>query len=101
MFTKALSRNTHENHLIRLVMVIALLFAALHIALHELDMGSGLDEHDKCQVCRLSHSPATSLPVPSLSSPLQFLIYLAFVNDTKFQVSNSFHAQWARAPPLF
>lgn len=102
MLSKVFRQSTEENRLIRLVLVFALAFAALHVALHDLDVSSGgLDGHDKCQVCRLNHVPIASLPLPSLLAPLQFLTYVLTVADTEYQLSHQFHTQWARAPPLF
>ncbi len=100
MLRKALRQNTAENRLIRLVLVFALIFAAAHVALHELDMGSGNSDHH-CQVCRLNQMPAASLAAPSLLVPLLLLAHLLPVEDKEYQLSRPFHSQWARAPPLF
>jgi len=102
MLTNAIKQNTQENRFIRLFLVFALMFAALHVALHDLDMSSnGLDEHEKCQVCRLNHTPTASLGFPSLYTPLQFLAHLVPVENIEYQLSHTPHAQRARAPPLF
>ena len=99
MLSKAFNRYVGENRLIRLALVLALIFAAAHVALHDLDMNSGgLDSHE-CQVCRLNHMPAASLAVPSLFAPLQFLAYVLPVADTEYQLSHQSHTPWARAPP--
>lgn len=98
MLRKAFHQNTEENRLIRLVLVFVLAFAALHVALHDLELsGQG---HEQCQVCRLNHVPATPFTPPSLLVPLQILLYVLPVTDTEYQLSHHFHSQWARAPPL-
>ncbi|MDX2424705.1 MAG: hypothetical protein QNK15_00460 [Cycloclasticus sp.] len=102
MLRKAFHQSTEENRLIRLVLVFVLIFAAAHVAMHDLDVGGGgLDGHGECQVCRLNHVPAASLLVPSLLTPLLFLVHFLPVEDAEYQLSHLFHTQWARAPPLF
>jgi len=102
MLRKAFQRNTEQSHFIRLVLVFALTFAALHVALHDLDVyGDGLDEQGECQICRLNHVPVASLVVPVLFSPLHFFVTVRSVVISKYQPPHHFHTQWARAPPLF
>jgi len=101
MLRKAFNRNSEDNSLIRLVLVFALTFATLHVALHDLDMGGGLNEHEQCQACRLNHVPLASLPLLSLLAPLQLLAYVLPIADTEYQLSLQLNTQRARAPPLF
>lgn len=102
MLSKALRQNTEQNRLIRLVLVFALMFAAVHVALHGLDISDvGMDGHGECQTCRLNHAPAAPSVAPFLFAPLNFLAHSLPVEDTGYQFSHLFHAQWARAPPLF
>ncbi len=102
MLSKAIYRYSKQNHLIKLAMVFTLLFASAHIALHDLDViGSDLDVHNECQVCRLNHMPVAALFTPSLFAPLQLLVHLLPVEDTGYHLSRQFHNLWARAPPLF
>ena len=102
---KAFDQNTHQitrkHRLIRLALVFVLIFAAAHVALHDLDIGEGLDGHGECQVCRLNHVPASPLAVLSLLVPLPLLAYVIADKQTERQFSQLFHTQWARAPPLF
>lgn len=101
MLSKTFNRRTEENRLIRLVLVFALIFAAAHVALHDLDVNDGgLDGHGECQVCRINHAPVASLAPPSHFSPLQLLVYVLSVADSDYQPPHPFYAQWARAPPL-
>ncbi|WJW74679.1 hypothetical protein QVG61_09215 [Thiohalobacter sp. IOR34] len=102
MLNKAFNQRTEENFLIRLALIFALVFAAAHVAFHDLDMsGDGLGVQDECHVCRLNHAPAASLAVPSLVAPLQFLVYVLPIADSDYQLSHPSHISWARAPPLF
>ena len=102
MLSKTFHRHTEENRLIRLVLVFALLFAAAHVALHDLDVNAGgLDGHGECQVCRLNHTPAASLAPPLLFAPLQLLVYALPAEESDYQLSHPFRSQWVRAPPLF
>jgi len=101
MLSKAFNRHSEENRLIRLVLIFVVLFAAAHVALHNLDLsGSGLDGHDECQVCRLNHVPVASLAPLTLFAPLQLLAYVLTVADSEYQLSHLSHTQWARAPPI-
>ena len=101
MLIRAFNRHIEQNRLIRLVLIVALVFASAHVALHNLDVnGSGLDGHDECQACRLNHVPIASLPLPSLFAPLQLLAYVLPTVDSEYQQSHPFFTQWARAPPV-
>jgi hypothetical protein len=101
MLQKAFRQNTKENLLIRRVLVFALLFAALHVSLHDLDtIDGGLGEHDTCHVCRLNHVPVAFLPQPSLLISPQFLNCLSVVVKIVFLPFVQFQTQWTRAPPL-
>lgn len=63
-----------ENHRYLLwALVLALLFANIHVALHKVDLAAGdADQHESCQVCRLNHVPATLLPQPALFWPASY-----------------------------
>ncbi len=102
MLSKTFNRHSEKNRLIRLTLVFVLVFAAAHVALHDLNViGSGLDVHDECQICRINHVPVASLVTPSLFTPLQLLVHILPVEDTEYHLSRQFHTLWARAPPLF
>lgn len=101
MLRKAFNRNSEDHSLIRLVLVFALTFATLHVALHDMEMGGGLSEHEQCQACRLNHLPLASLALPSLLTPLQLLAHVLPVAGTEYQLSLQLNTQRARAPPLF
>ena len=102
MLNKAFHHDTGDNRLIRLVLMFALVFAAAHVALHDLDVsGGGLIGSDECQVCRLNHVPVASSAPPSLFHPLQLLAHVLPVEVAEYHVSRRFNSLWARAPPLF
>ena len=71
MLRDAFHRYTEEHRLIRLVLVFALVFAAAHVASHDLDVGDSRNVDDACQICRLNHVPVASLAASSLFVPLQ------------------------------
>jgi len=102
MLNKAFRQNTKENRLTRLVLVFALVFASVHVALHDLEVtGGGLNSHGECQACRLNHVPIADSATPLLFEPLQFLLYIIPVVATAYQLLPQFRTQRARAPPLY
>jgi len=81
---------------------LALVFASVHIAQHDLEESSGnLNYQDECQVCRLSHVPVISTPgLP----PMAFMQVSAHVFQTEASRRHDdlrFPTLGARAPPLF
>jgi len=101
MFNYVLSPFIKKTHLIYWVLLTALVFAALHVAVHNWELDSAdLTEEHQCEACRLNHLSAASLPLPSLAPPLRTLAYI--VPDTYIEESFSplFHLPEARAPPL-
>lgn len=102
MLSNAFSQPTQKKHLIRLVLVFALVFAAVHVAFHDLDVVSGGDlvGNGECQICRLNHVQTASAD-PSLITRLHFLLYVLPVTDTEYQLTPRFDTYRVRAPPLF
>ncbi len=100
MLRQALQHNTSTHGLIRLILACALVFAALHVSLHDLDTHSDVDDADICQVCRIHHVPAVSVPLPALSVPLQLVEYILPLSDFQFRKSSLNSIQWARPPPV-
>lgn len=102
MLRQAALPATKDKQLISWLLLAALVFAGLHVALHDWAFdNTGTDPVHECEACRLNHVPLASLPLPSLLSPLQLLRYVAPVADTRFRTSAQSHIQRARAPPLF
>lgn len=98
MLSKVYRQRTKANRLIRLVLVFALLFAALHVSLHAPDLRG--ERGEQCEVCSLNHVPVVSFVPPSLLAPQQTLAYVFPVVDSGYQPSHRFHVQPARGPPL-
>lgn len=100
MLRKACHRHTKENRLLRLVLAFALVFAALHVSLHDMDVEAAGPDH-QCQVCRLNQMPAASVSPSLLLAPLLVLAFVAAVPSDQYHPSILSRVQWARAPPLF
>ena len=101
MLRKLFYRQTKVNQLIRLVLVFAMIFSSMHIALHDLDESNGnIDGHNECQTCRLNHIPVADLAMVSLPEPLQLLLYILPVVKSGYHLSPLFRTQRARAPPI-
>ncbi len=102
MLGNAYYRNLDKGHLVRLLLVFSVAFAAVHVALHAPDASRGdLYGNDECQVCRLNHVPVAFSAPPAFLHPLQLLTHLDAVEVAEHYPSHLFHSLWARAPPLF
>lgn len=102
MLNEALRQDAKIRQQMGWLLVFVLIFAALHVALHDLDISpTGLEHHDECQVCRLNHVPLASLPVPDLHTPLRLLLYKQAFISTTYLFSYPPYSRQARAPPLF
>jgi len=100
MFASAFNSNS-KNLITRLVLVVALLFASAHVALHELDVHSEeLNGGSECQVCRLGHTPAATFAIPQIATPTQFLLYVVPAAKFNYLFSASPSIHRARAPPI-
>ncbi len=92
-------RKAHGNPLFGVLLILSLLLAGQHLAMHDIDgAGGGPVGHQECQ---LNH-----LPYAQLSPPLPELPLLAPVMLLETPYSQHFHQifvyLWlARAPPLF
>lgn len=88
-----------RHQLTLLMVVFSLVFAVLHVALHDININD-LKDHETCQVCRLDHTPTASITQPGFYVLLQNLIHIIPLEDHIFLLSNNSPVQWARAPPL-
>ena len=102
MLSKTLRQSSVGSGLIRLALVFVLIFAAVHVALHEVDLGSdGVDGYVECQACRFDQTPTANLVPPSLFVPLLLLGFAITVAAAQPALSHSSAVYLARAPPLF
>ena len=100
MLTSVFNSNSNGNHITRLMLVFALLFASAHVALHELDVHNAeLNGSSECQVCRLNHVPAATFDTPQLLTPLPFLLYVLPATKFEYHFSSLLNIYRARAPP--
>lgn len=91
-------RQTHGNRVFGLLLVLALLSAAQHIAMHDIHgADGGLVGHQECQ---LNHLPFAQIAVASPGLPQQVPMLLAQAPLIQTH-TQAFVASWlARAPPL-
>ena len=99
-----MSGNTHQHsnkkyQLVLLTLVFSLIFAVLHVALHDININD-LEEHETCQVCRLDNTPTASLAQPGFYYSLLSLSHTIPLEDHVFLLSFNSLVQWARAPPF-
>jgi len=86
------------HHRLGLLLVFALLFAALHLATH--DLVSGDAGQTACQICHLSHAPGAQLPPPApVFSALAATFVLALPTPPAAPRGLAVPRQ-ARAPPF-
>jgi len=100
MLSEVFNQCAKQNRFIKLVLVFALLLASMHVALHDLGTGNGLNEHEECQVCRINHVPIAALAVFAIPEPVRLLLYLLPISESEYQLLALFRTQRARAPPV-
>lgn len=84
--------------LIAILAALSLLFAAQHLAMHDLDdSGRGPIGHQECQ---LDHLPYAHLPAPCLGLPASAPAVLLAALYLKRPLPVLVHSWLARAPPL-
>jgi len=94
------SQRSDFNHLLRIMLVVLLTFAAWHVASHELDLSSNVSGHAECQVCRLNHVPLADLPVLVWASSLFLISFLLAIPASQRTTQSYRYTLGARAPPL-
>jgi len=95
------SKHIYHSRLLRITLVVFLVFAAWHVATHDLGILSDTGEHTQCQACRLNHVPITDLPIFTWAISL-FLICLLFtLSAVQHKTQLDRYTLGARAPPLF
>lgn len=98
MLSPAHILNTRGSRLIAVLAALSLLFAAQHLAMHDLDdSGRGPIGHQECQ---LDHLPYAHLPAPCLGLPAAAPAVLLAAVYVQRSLPVLFHSWLARAPPL-
>ena len=90
----------YQQQLLRIVLSVALIFAALHVAFHDLDISSNINDAEECQVCRISNVPTDLVAAPALLASLFLLSYVLIVPAFQPPTLRHQHILGARAPPL-
>ncbi len=99
MFNWPFTKKTCGNRLFGLLLILSLLSAALHLAMHDIDgAGGGPVGHQECQ---LNHLPCTQLSLRLLELPLPALMLLPAVLYVQCFHPVFSYLWLARAPPLF
>lgn len=97
MLNLSFTVTANGNRLFGLLLTLSLLFAAQHLAMHDIDSASGgLIGHHECQ---LNHVPCAQLPVPSLGLQLLAPVLLLETPYAVHQAQAFFYSWRARAPP--
>jgi len=94
-------KQTRLDYLLRIMLTVLLVFAAWHVATHDIDISGDLNIDEHCQVCRLTHVPTTDLATLTLILPvfvLSIVPLVSVIQPSTPLYRNPFHA---RAPPLF
>jgi len=88
----------HGNRLFGLLLIVSLLFAAQHLAMHDIEGASGGPVgHQECQ---LNHLPCAQLPLPLLGLPVAASVQLLESQYNQFFPQSFVYSWLARAPPL-
>jgi len=95
------NRQFYLNHLLRMILSVALVFATFHVVFHELDISNNHSDTEECQFCRINNVPFTLQSVPDLVVPLFLLSSVLIIPAFQQPTLNNKHILGARAPPLF
>lgn len=95
------SQHSDTSHLLRIMLVALLMFAAWHVASHDLDISNDANNHTECQACRLNHVPLADLPVLSWALSLFLISFLLAIPAIQHTTQSYRYTLGARAPPLF
>ena len=99
-FMNKTRQQTYRERIVRIVLAMALVFAAVHVALHELDSSADINSHE-CQTCRINHLPVADLPTLSLTVPMLLLSLILIITVFQHRSQSHHYINSARAPPLF
>jgi len=84
-----------------MVLLVALVFAAWHVASHDIDTSGDIGSHEECQLCRLNHVSITDLPILTWIVPLLIVSLVLIVPVLQRATQSYRYTLGARAPPLF
>jgi len=90
-----------QYRLTSILLVVGLLFTTWHVTQHEIAFAGDNEAHEECQVCRLTHTPATDVDSSVSLLPLFILIALSISTAIRFISPYKHQTQRARAPPLY
>ncbi len=88
------------NHLLRIMLVVLLMFAAWHVASHDLDLLGNISDHSECQVCRLNNVPFADFPVLAWALSLFLISFQLAIPAIQRSTQSCHYTLGARAPPL-
>lgn len=98
MLNRPFTRKIHSNRWFGLLLILALLIAAQHLAMHDIgDAGGGPIGHQECQ---LNHLPYAQLSPPLLGLPPLVPALLLETVYRQYFPQIFVHPWLARAPPL-
>ena len=89
------------NRMLRIILVLAMSFAAWHVTSHEVDFSGEASGHEECQLCLLSHTPTADFPTFTWFVPLLILSLIMIVPDVHRFGQPLRYILGARAPPIF
>lgn len=89
----------NPSQCLRVVLSLALLFAAWHVTQHDIAFAGQTDAHEECQVCRLTQTPTSANTVSPALMPLYVLLQLSAVAIVLSSVKTPVQQHRARAPP--
>ncbi len=88
------------NHLLRIMLMVLLMFAAWHVASHDLDLLGNISDHTECQVCRLNNVPLAGLSVLAWALPLFLISFQLAIPAIQRNTQSCRYTLGTRAPPL-
>ncbi len=94
------NNNSKLNRFVGIILILAMLFAAWHVATHEIDFSGDTTSHEECQVCRIGNVPIVDLAKLILFTPLLLLSSIVIIPAVIRTNQSPRYILGARAPPL-
>ena len=88
------------NRTLRIILAMAMLFAAWHVTSHEIDISGEVGSHEECQLCLLSHIPIAHSPALAWFAPLLIFSRILILPIDQRPGQSFRYILGARAPPL-